>query len=317
MAATKRAFSSFSPFPLFDDLFPVVCSMSSALVLHRPLLLVLCTIFWECLVLSQASSLLSAPLLNLEKYLYLQQNSQDPPNPDDAGQAGRTAQPGEAAIRAQGGAGQTAVTKALLERTGRRHSPDILFQYPRFGRSDVDRDIEAWVWHLASSFENDFSSPELGRTGVLQEDYNVAWLNASYTVFRASSVCASVVFDVWMHTGSSRLSQDILTLNYNLLSGQRLNIVDIFENVDTALRILSRESRKQLLQGAGRLLQEDIEYGTLPLPENFASIALTSRGIRVYFQPYQVMRMPDAKDVEIPLETLMPAGPLLALWGRE
>ena len=151
----------------------------------------------------------------------------------------------------------------------------------------------------------------------MQEDYNVAWLNASYTVFRASSVCASVVFDVWMHTGSSRLSQDILTLNYNLLSGQRLNIVDIFENVDTALRILSRESRKQLLQGAGRLLQEDIEYGTLPLPENFASIALTSRGIRVYFQPYQVMRMPDAKDVEIPLETLMPAGPLLALWGRE
>ena len=290
--------------------------MSSAIVWRRPFLLVLCTIFWECLVLSQASSLISAPLLNLEKYLYLQQNSQEPPNPDPAGHAGRAAQPGEVSARAQGGAGQLAAKKSVLERTGRRHSPDILFQYPRFGRSDVDRDIETWVGHLASTFENDFSTPDLGKAGALQEDYNVAWLNASYTVFRPSSVCASVVFDVWMHTGASRLSQDILTLNYNLLSGQRLHIVDIFENVDTALRILSRESRKQLLQGAGRLLQEDIEYGTLPLPENFASIALTSRGVRVYFQPYQVTRMPDAKDVEIPLEALMPAGPMLALWGR-
>ncbi len=294
--------------------------MSSAIVWRRPFLLVLCTLFWECAALSLPSPLISAPLLNLEKYLYLQQNTQEPPHPDGSGHGRGDARQEEPSglrdMRSEGGAGAPAARRAVLERAGRRHMPDILFQYPVLGRADVDRDIEAWVGHIATTFENDFATPEPG-SFLAQEDYNVAWLNASYSVFRASSVCASIVFDVWMHTGSSHLNQDILTLNYNLLSGQRLHIVDIFENVDTALRILSSESRKQLMQGAGVLMREDIESGTLPLPENFASIALTSRGVRVYFQPYQVTRMPDAKDVEIPLEALMPAGPLLALWGRE
>lgn len=200
-----------------------------------------------------------------------------------------------------------------LERTGRRTMPDIVMRYPAFGNAQVDRDIEAWVEHIALSFERDLSGEPAGGP----QDYNVAWLNATCTVRFASPTCASVVFDVWMHTGGAELSQDVLTLNYNLLTGQRLHIVDIFENVDTALRLLSEAARRELVQGAGELMQTDIENGTFPVPENFSSLAITERGITVNFQPYQVSRLPRAVSVEVPLEELLPAGPLLSLWGKK
>ncbi len=288
-------------------------------------------------MLSQAASLTAAPLLNPEKYLWLQQNDQghgepgtpglsglpgmpDPASPLAAGSTGTHAEPAAAqgmpAPALQGGAGTSPLRLASLERTGRRDKPDIIVQYPVLGRADIDRDIAAWAERIALTFENDFSQPGSAFVSGPQEEYNVAWLNATCKVYRASAVCLSIVFDVWMHTGSSYLSQDLLTLNYNLLSGQRLHLVDIFENVDTALRILAKESRKVLMQGAGMLMSQDIEKGTFPLPENFSSIALTPTGLLICFQPYQVSRMPDAREVEVSLDALMPAGPLLALWGR-
>lgn len=200
-----------------------------------------------------------------------------------------------------------------LERTGRRTMPDIIMHYPAFGMAQVDRDIEAWVEHIALAFERDLSGePEGG-----PEAYNVAWLNAACTVRFASPTCVSIVFDVWMHTGGTELSQDVLTLNYSLLTGQRLHIVDIFENVDTALRLLSEAARRELQKGAGELMQTDIENGTFPVPENFSSLALTENGVTVNFQPYQVSRLPRAVSVEVSLEELLPAGPLLSLWGKK
>ncbi len=200
-----------------------------------------------------------------------------------------------------------------LERTGRRTMPDIIMHYPAFGIALVDRDIEAWVEHIALAFERDLSGESEGGP----EAYNVAWLNAACTVRFASPTCVSIVFDVWMHTGGAELSQDVLTLNYNLLTGQRLHIVDIFENVDTALRLLSEAARRELERGAGELMQTDIENGTFPVPENFSSLALTENGVTVNFQPYQVSRLPKAVSVEVPLEELLPAGPLLSLWGKK
>lgn len=299
-------------------------NLSFTPVWRKHFLVVLCTLFWECLVFSGAAVLSAAPLFNPEKYLWLQQNDQGPgafpgrPGPLDGASADRAAEAEHisSAVQQGGGAGESALRLATLERTGRRDRPDIIIQYPVLGRADIDRDIQAWAERIALTFENDFSQPGPAFFSGPQEEYNVAWLNATCRVYRASAECVSIVFDVWMHTGSSQLSQDLLTLTYNLLSGQRLHIVDIFENVDTALRILSRESRKVLMQGAGVLMSKEIEDGTFPLPENFSSIALTPAGILVCFQPYQVSRMPDAREVEVPLDALMPAGPLLALWGR-
>ena len=215
------------------------------------------------------------------------------------------------------------VRDQALERSGRAGLPDIVLHYPAFGIAQVDRDIALWAEHIARTFEQDFASGSAltGLSGLsgqglespLWQEDNVFWLNASYTVHAPSAHCASIVFDVWMHTGAARPGHDILSLSYNFLTGQRLHLVDIFEDADRALDILSRESRRRLVCNG---LDAIIVSGTSPVEENFASFALTRTGIRIYFQPYQVSRMPVLQEVDISLEELMPAGPLLALWGR-
>ncbi len=201
-----------------------------------------------------------------------------------------------------------------VERSGRRDLPDVLLRYPSFGVSAVDRDIALWCGHLASSFERDFDRGAFGGGDGAGPE---SWLSAGYAVLSASQLAASIVFDVWMCTGSGALSEDVLTLSYNMITGQRLHLVDIFENPDAALRILSERTREALAGrvGGGRV-DAVIAAGTAPEPENFASIALTPLGVRVYFQPYQVTRYGDSQTVDVSLDALMPAGPMQALWGR-
>ena len=51
---------------------------------------------------------------------------------------------------------------------------------------------------------------------------------------------------------------------------------------------------------------------------NFANIALIPGGVRVYFQPYQVAPWSAGTQiVDIPLEKLKDARPLMELWGRQ
>lgn len=207
-----------------------------------------------------------------------------------------------------------------FERSGRRGLPDILMHYPTFGVTAVDRDIALWALHIAGSFERDFATQEAlePATPLEQGTGNEAWLSANYILQEPSDKAVSLVFDVWMHTGAGMMSLDVLTLSYNMVTGQRLHLVDIFENVDTALRILSDRSRVSLARGIGRgRVDSTIAAGTMPVEENFSSIALTPTGVRVYFQPYQVTMLGGSQKVDIELDDLMSAGPLLALWGRD
>ena len=118
--------------------------------------------------------------------------------------------------------------------------------------------------------------------------------------------------------GDSQGNLDVITLNFNMLTGQRLGLVDIFEDPDAALAIMSAWSRKILTPRLGGMRQQQmLRTGLTPVPENFASLTLIPSGIRINFQPYQVAPgMAGAQKVDIPLEELLPAHPLLLLWGK-
>ena len=143
-------------------------------------------------------------------------------------------------------------------------------------------------------------------------------LHGSYSVLRPSQDAVSLVFEIWTYTGGAHGNLDIITLNYSLISGQRLNFVDIFEDVDKALSLLSEQSRKVLSRRlAGGRMDQWILDGTTQEVENFSSLGLTRQGVRVYFQPYQVAAWAaGAQEVDIPLDDLMPAKPFLKLWDK-
>ena len=160
----------------------------------------------------------------------------------------------------------------------------------------------------------------LGRAGM--PDISVSYPSvgvSTYRVIRPSPAALSVVFELWMDTGGVHPGLDVITLNYSLISEQRLSLVDVFEDTARALDVMSGYSRSVLAVrvGGGRVDQA-IAAGTAPDPDNFANIALIPGGVRVYFQPYQVAPWSAGTQiVDIPLEKLKDARPLMDLWGRQ
>ena len=212
------------------------------------------------------------------------------------------------------GSRRPGVIEHQIVRTNRGDKPDINISYPSVGVRSIDASIRKWASGIADAFEETFSSPGL----YPDKNRPVPELWSSYTVSHPSDKALSITFEVWTYTGSAQGNLDVMTLNYSLISGQRLGLVDIFEDPDAALTIMSSWSHKELSQRLGGMRQEQmLRTGLNPVPENFASLTLTPSGLRINFQPYQVAPgMAGAQKVEIPLEELLPAHPLLLLWGK-
>ena len=212
------------------------------------------------------------------------------------------------------GSRRPGIIEHQIVRTNREDKPDINLSYPSLGIRTIDANIREWATGIADAFEETFNSPGL----YPDENRPVPELWCSYSVSHPSDKALSITFEVWTYTGGSQGNLDIMTLNYSLLTGQRLGLVDIFEDPDAALAIMSAWSRRELFQRLGGMRQEQyLRTGLNPVPENFASLTLTPSGIRINFQPYQVAPgMAGAQKVEIPIEEIQPAHPLMLLWGK-
>ena len=242
-----------------------------------------------------------------------EQNSQN----SGSQNSGSKAQPKtdkDAAAAIISGSRRPGVIEHQIVRTNREDKPDITLSYPSVGVRAIDASIRNWASGIADAFEETFNSPGL----YPDENRPVPELWCSYAVSHPSDKALSITFEVWTYTGGSQGNLDVMTLNYSLVSGQRLGLVDIFEDPDAALAIMSAWSRKELTQRLGGMRQEQmLRTGLNPVPENFASLTLIPSGIRINFQPYQVAPgMAGAQKIDIPLEELRPAHPLLLLWGK-
>ena len=186
----------------------------------------------------------------------------------------------------------------------------IDLHYPSIGHKAVDADIRAWAGGIADAFSRHFDG------GALEAAPPAVDLRSSYTVDRPSRHAVSITFELWNDTGGMHPNLDVLTLNYSLITGQRLALADIFADPDEAMRLMSAWSRKSLLHrlGVGRL--RAASEGLAPLVENFSSLTLVPEGVCVNFQPYQVTGWEmGVQKVVVPLAELAPAGPFSILWA--
>ena len=212
------------------------------------------------------------------------------------------------------GSPRPGVIEHQLVRSEREGRPEINISYPSFGVKAVDSDIRRWVTGIADAFDASFDDDR----GLFGERRSAPELWGSYSVTAPSANGLSITFEIWTYTGSAQGNLDIITLNFNSLTSQRLGLVDIFEDPDAALSIMSSWAYKALSRRLGGMRQEQmLRAGLAPVPENFASLTLIPSGIRINFQPYQVAPWAaGAQRVDIPLDELRPARPLLLLWGE-
>ena len=236
-----------------------------------------------------------------------------PPAEEETPQASEAER--SAAAAAISGSRRPGIIEHSLVR-GATDAPGLQFHinYPSVGSKEIDADIRQWVTGLADAFAANATAFTL--PGV--EDPLPSELWGSYAIAAPSPAGLSLTFEIWTYTGGAHGNLDVLTLNYSLLTGQRLGLVDLFEDPDAALQIMSAWAYKKLSQRLGGMRQEQtLRTGLTPVPENFASLTLVPEGVRMNFQPYQVAPWAaGAQKVTIPLEELLPARPLLRLWGR-
>lgn len=196
---------------------------------------------------------------------------------------------------------------------------NIRISYPSLGHKAIDADIRQWATGIADAFERYFDSKLLvfmpNSDNTEEETPPAVELTASYSISRPSAHAVSITFEIWNYTGGEHGNMDIVTLNYSLLTGQRLNLVDIFELPDEAVQLMSDWSRKKFTCRFGE--RQILMDGTAPLVENFSSLTLTSGGMRIHFQPCQIINCDmGAQKVDIPLDALSQARPLLCLWQK-
>lgn len=228
---------------------------------------------------------------------------------------------GSAAAAAEiSGSRRPGILDHQIIRPGGPGKPLINISYPSLGRSDIDADIRHWATGIADAFEKHLDTEGFGLSGGKDDaeqgpSYEL-W--GSYNVSRPSDAAISLTFEIWTYTGGSHGNQDIITLNYSLITGQRLGLVDVFEDPEAALQLMSAWSYRELSRrlGGGRL-EQMLKDGAAPTVENFSSLTLTPEGLLINFQPYQVAPWAaGAQKVEMPLGELLGARPLLSIWGR-
>jgi hypothetical protein len=190
---------------------------------------------------------------------------------------------------------------------------DINVHYPVFGNALIDRDISLWARRVAETFSNGLARDSLLPRQVRNE------LKVDYTVSYASPRSLTVTYEVWTYTGGAHGNNDVITLSYDVESGQRIFFEDLVVATDTALETLADYCLKALTATLGEDLNEEmLRNGTMPEVDNYSSFSLFPAGLRIHFQPYQVAPFSAGPQrVDVPLEIIMEAGPRLEFWGRD
>jgi hypothetical protein len=161
-----------------------------------------------------------------------------------------------------------------------------------------------------------------GPAAVVQTPGKVNTLTGSYTVNMNSPDLLSLTLRWTDDTQPVSESVRIQTLNYALISGQRLSLNGLFSDQQAGMNVISAESRTQLQRILGGDYDPKLaEPGTTAVASNFNNWALTSVGLRVTFDEYQVGTYADGMPaVVIPWDMLAavmdpnsPAGRLAGL----
>lgn len=186
---------------------------------------------------------------------------------------------------------------------------EIIVHYPEIHNTVIDQDIKRWAQQLVEKFKITNSEKEI-TIGPYE-------LRADYSITKPSNKAVSIIYTITDYTGGAHGNLEISVFNYNMPTGQPLDLTDIFEDLNSALKIMAKYSYKCLSETLGDMSDEEmLRTGTAPELDNYNSIALTPKGIRIFFQPYQVAPWAAGpQQIDMTLEDLKAAKPNQKLWG--
>lgn len=184
----------------------------------------------------------------------------------------------------------------------------ILVHYPEIYQPIIDKDSKGWAQQLVETFQSSYKEEQ-----IVQNPYE---LDVKYTITRPSDKAISIVYVVSSYTGGAHGNLEFIVFNYNTDTGKDIDLVDMFENVDTALQLMATQCYKKLSETLGDMLDETmLRNGTAPEIDNYTAVAFIPKGIRIFFQPYQVAPWAAGpQHIDMTLKELEAAKPNMIWW---
>ncbi len=114
-------------------------------------------------------------------------------------------------------------------------------------------------------------------------------MSISYTVELLNDNLVSLFFQGREFTGGAHGNSWSFTLNYDLKNNKKLELRDLFKGNVNFLSFISKQSIHQIMTSQGEsAVNEWITGGASENIENFKSWNMTSTGLKITFDPYQV-----------------------------
>jgi hypothetical protein len=175
----------------------------------------------------------------------------------------------------------------------------------------LNQELRSLMSKEVLDFKKDFVAPEerMSEAGSYYE--------SNYMTELAANDLVSIYFGVsTYYEGAAHPNHNSLVFNYDLKTGQKLNLADLFKPNSDYLSVISDYSIKALMKQKAPDPDADwIKEGAGAKEENYKSWNITRQGLKVTFDPYQVASYAEGPhEVVIPYAVLKdvidPNGPL-------
>ncbi|HEY8186450.1 MAG TPA: DUF3298 and DUF4163 domain-containing protein [Pyrinomonadaceae bacterium] len=192
-----------------------------------------------------------------------------------------------------------------IKENNKKSKYEIDIQYPQLTGS-VDPNFEKFnqtVRGLMTRKANDFkkdmaesaNEPAVEGTTETSSESLGSDINTSYVVALAKDDLISIEFTVSSYSaGAAHPNSYTEVVNFDLRNGKTLKLADLFQPGSKYVQVLStyciQDLKKQAKsQGADAVQDEEwIQKGAAPELTNYEHWAITKKGLRITFDPYQV-----------------------------
>lgn len=191
--------------------------------------------------------------------------------------------------------GNVQVTTKVIKDANKQKLYTVTAEYPQIeGDSRFDgfnREARALVTKNVAAFKT--AETEDMDTSYTSTENETSTLDTSYDFHYASDNLISVAFSEDSYSrGRAHGNQVTEVLNYDLKSGKKLALADLFKDKSKYLGVIASYCQKDLKERAKKpdsmVMPDLIESGAGPKADNYRAWNITKKGLWITFDPYQV-----------------------------
>lgn len=197
-----------------------------------------------------------------------------------------------------------------LKKTEQKLKSDIDIKYPQisnFKNKLIEDKINSSIKNIIDESKNNFIK-NIDKDTKAYSDINMNnSLTLDYkTYYIDKNKLSILVYLSTYYVGAAHPNNQILSLNYNLNTGNKIELKDLFKSNSNYLKTISDYSFKQLSKKLATTNDDSwVRSGTSDKTENFKTFTIDSNSITIYFQTYQVASYAEgSQEVKIPFALL-------------